>query len=82
MSLPKILPSHYLVRKIQDWLVLLHNRKKVRVNFCWVPSHVGVDGNERADIMAKAATRLQAVSKVEVAFEDLKIRITSYFRES
>ena len=23
--------------------------------FCWVPSHIGIQGNERADVLAKAA---------------------------
>ena len=25
------------------------------VFFCWVPSHIGIQGNERADVLAKAA---------------------------
>ncbi|KAK3885204.1 hypothetical protein Pcinc_010548 [Petrolisthes cinctipes] len=45
--------SHPLVLAILEWLVFLghHGRK---VTFCWVPPHVGVDENERADGLAKA----------------------------
>ncbi|KAK3878414.1 hypothetical protein Pcinc_016998 [Petrolisthes cinctipes] len=46
--------SHPLVLAILEWLVLL-GRRGHRVIFCWVPAHVGVDGNERADALAKGA---------------------------
>ncbi|KAK3893092.1 hypothetical protein Pcinc_003085 [Petrolisthes cinctipes] len=45
--------SHPLVLAILEWLVLLGRRGR-KVTFCWVPAHVGVDGNERADALAKA----------------------------
>ncbi|KAK4328568.1 hypothetical protein Pmani_001044 [Petrolisthes manimaculis] len=44
---------HPLVLAILEWLVLLGRRGR-KVTFCWVPAHVGVDGNERADALAKA----------------------------
>ncbi|KAK3883722.1 hypothetical protein Pcinc_011979 [Petrolisthes cinctipes] len=45
--------THPLVLAILEWLVLLGRRGR-KVTFCWVPAHVGVDGNERADALAKA----------------------------
>jgi len=45
---------HPLVREIQDWLFRLSIRKK-SICFCWVPSHVGIVGNERADSLARSA---------------------------
>ena len=39
---------------ILDTLQELHNRDFI-VKFCWIPSHVGITGNERADSQAKAA---------------------------
>ena len=45
-------PSHPLVLEILEWLFLLNCKRKV-VQFCWVPSHIGINGNEEADRLAK-----------------------------
>ena len=47
-------PVHPLVREILEWLFLARRRGR-NVNFCWVPAHVGITGNERADQLAKVA---------------------------
>ena len=46
---------------LQDILVLLTalDRDGKSVTFCWIPSHVGVVGNERADDCVKRASRGQ-----------------------
>lgn len=45
----------FLTHKIQICLKDLTEQDK-NVKLCWVPSHVGIDGNEEADKAAKAAT--------------------------
>ena len=45
-------PFHPLVLDILEWLFLLSCKHKV-VQFCWVPSHIGIAGNEEADRLAK-----------------------------
>ena len=41
-----------LVKQIHLWLTLLKKKHK-HVTFCWVPSHIGVAGNEAADRAAR-----------------------------
>ena len=38
-------------------LLLLLNDKGTRVRFCWIPSHCGIEGNERVDQLAKRVPR-------------------------
>ena len=45
--------------------------------FCWVPSHIGIRGNERADSTAKSALELSHV-KVGVSYNDFKHCIKQY----
>ena len=45
---------HPLVSIIQRFLCMLHARHK-QLTFCWVPSHVGIHGNELADRAASHA---------------------------
>ena len=45
--------------------------------FCWVTSHVGIRGNEKADSAAKSAMDLPR-SKVGVSYTDFKYLISQY----
>ena len=46
--------QHPIIQRIQEWLYRLSSKFK-SVNFCWVPAHVGIAGNELADHEAKSA---------------------------
>lgn len=52
---------HPLVLATQEWLFRLSVQKKV-VQFYWVPSHVGVRGNEQVDGLARDATTARSAS--------------------
>ena len=44
---------------IQDIVLRLHNMSHKQIIFCWLLSHVGIRGNEKADKAAKSALSLQ-----------------------
>ena len=60
-----------LVQEIQELIYELDQRRVV-VIFCWIPSHVGIMGNERADKLAKAALELEKEGQPRVFFSDFK----------
>ena len=78
LSLGKIFPSNPLIKEIKDWIVLISSRKKYTVKFCWVPSHVGICGNERADAAAKSASRRNVISNTKIPWQDFKNKIHTY----
>ena len=44
----------------------------------WVPSHVGISGNEKADRLAKAALTSSSAAHSRVCWSDLKPRVDTY----
>ena len=53
------------------------NFTKKDIIFCWVPSHTGIKGNEKADFAAKSALDLPH-TKVGVCFTNFKHLISQY----
>ena len=45
--------------------------------FCWVPSHIGIQGNERADVLAKAALD-KTKQFYYIPYTDFKYNISVY----
>ena len=68
---------HPLVQKAQEWLFHISCWHKT-VHFCWVPSHVGIRGNERADMEAKEATKMENFLIKSIPHTDMKMPIRSY----
>ena len=63
-----------LVQKfLKDYTILAKNGKKIIL--CWIPSHVGILGNEKADATAKLALSLP-VTRMKLPDTDMYPRIT------
>ena len=52
-----------------------------RIVFCWLPSHIGIRGNEKADETAKSALSLPQ-SNNKVSYTDFKTSILTYIQSS
>ena len=55
--------------------------KGTRVRFCWVPSHCGIDGNERVDQLAKETLDRDIDPLASVHYTDMKLLVNSYIQK-
>ena len=64
--------------KIQNLIEKHHELSKTKeIIFCWLPSHVGIKGNEAADVKAKASLDLE-ISTFKLPCTDFKPFINRY----
>ena len=62
--------EHPLIGMVK-WKCVYLNIAKKDIGFCWVPSHIGIKGNEKADFAAKSALDLPR-TEVGVPYSDFK----------
>ena len=54
--------------------------KGTHVRFCWVPSHCGIDGNERVDQLAEETLDIDIDPLASVHYTDMKPLVNSYIQ--
>ena len=62
-------------------LLWLLNGKGTHIRFCWIPSHCGIDGNERVNQLAKETLHHDIDPLVGVHYADLKPQVNSYIQQ-
>ena len=55
--------------------------KGKRGRFCWVPSHYGIDGNERVDQLAKETLDQDIDPLANIHYTDMKPLVNSYIQK-
>ena len=69
-----------LIIEILEWLQLSQSCGQ-SVSFCWCPAHVGVGGNEKADVLAKMAVSRLNIIKCHLPLNDFYPCIRSAFQD-
>ena len=62
--------------QILNRLEFLSKTKEIKL--CWVPSHIGIKGNDQADSAAKTAWKMLTDKSFKMPYTDLKIERRLY----
>ena len=62
-------------------LLWLLSDKGTHVRFCWIPSHCGIEGNERVDQLAKETLDQDIDPLASVHYTDMKPLVNSYIQK-
>ena len=66
---------------IMNLLWLLRHRG-TRVRSCWIPSHCGIEGNERVEQLAKENLDKDLDPLASIHYADLKLLVSTYIQKS
>lgn len=61
--------SSFIIDEIRTEIFNLHLTDK-KVTFVWIPSHVGIPGNEDVDSLAKNALKINNISSLKIPYTD------------
>ena len=69
------------VLQIKRKIFQFQNRNlNTKLKFYWIPSHIGIEGNEIADNLAKRASETQP-NQIKIPWTDIVSRYKKYFDE-
>ena len=77
LALRSFYPSHPILQDISARLSAMDQTGK-SVQFCWIPSHVGITGNERADAAARRAASVPCTRRLPLPARDFYPAIGAY----
>ena len=69
MAIGHLKQDHPLLHDIFEYHTYAQHQHK-SVLFCWVPSHVGIQGNERVDALARLALN-ESYTNIKIPYADL-----------
>ena len=70
-----------LMVDILDKIQYLIQRLKYNIKFCWLPSHVGIRGNEQADLQARAGLDINIEPRNhKVPYRDFIPKVKTYIK--
>ena len=65
----------FILDILKQYCILTKQNKTVE--FCWIPSHIGIYGNTKADKAAKDALNFE-IAEFRIPYTDLKFSIKKY----
>ena len=68
--------SHYLIFKIAE--IMSRNPQKFTIE--WIPSHQNINGNEKADTLAKQACSNKTSAWIKPSTKEIKDKISNYYK--
>ena len=66
------LDNPFIVKFLNKLNSMNHSKKVI---FCWIPSYIGIQGNDKADSLVKAALIVVPDKKSKIPLTDLKLKI-------
>ena len=69
------------LKEINEMIQFIHIISRKVIEFCWVPSHRKIAGNEKADEAAERARRREPDSQYELPYTDLYPLVESFIRQ-